>query len=151
MTHSDIRWQQRLHSFNDALTHLTQAIELQQQRPLSNLEKQGFVKAFEFTHELAWKVMKDYFIYQGMTNITGSRDATREAFQNHLITDGEHWMEMIKTRNKAVHTYEEATVNDVIKKSTDSYHPLYLEFQSTMKRLEQKENNSAYPSSNNSL
>lgn len=139
MTTPDIRWQQRLHSFNDALSHLTEAIDIQQQRPLSHLEKQGFVKAFEFTHELAWKVIKDYFAYQGTTSIMGSRDATREAFQNNLISGGDSWMEMIKTRNKAVHTYEETILNEVIEKTTKVYHPLYLEFQSKMQTLEKKE------------
>ena len=57
MTDENIRWVQRLQSFSYALTQLTVAVELQQQRSLSNLENQGFVKAFEFTHEQAWKVM----------------------------------------------------------------------------------------------
>jgi nucleotidyltransferase substrate binding protein (TIGR01987 family) len=114
---------------------LTNAINIQQQRKLSSLEKQGFVKAFEFTHEQAWKVMKDFFIYQGYTHIIGSRDATREAFQNNLITQGEDWMEMIITRNKAVHTYDEVIVDDVINKTTRTYYPLYLKFASKMESL----------------
>ncbi len=55
-------------------------MELGRQRPLSELERQGLIKVFEFTHELAWNVMKDYFEYQGTGSIMGSRDATREAF-----------------------------------------------------------------------
>jgi len=31
------------------------------------------IQAFEFTHELAWNVIKDYFDYQGSNLITGSR------------------------------------------------------------------------------
>lgn len=135
MVESDIRWKQRFQNFNKALLQLTEAVDLQQQRPLSKLEKQGFVKAFEFTHELAWNVMKDYFFYQGNSNIRGSRDATREAFQNTLIADGEGWMDMIKTRNKAVHTYDEATVTSVIEKTTMSYYPLFLAFETMMRSL----------------
>ncbi len=56
MAEPDIRWKQRFENFSQALLQLTEAIELQSQRELSNLEKQGFVKAFEFTHELAWNV-----------------------------------------------------------------------------------------------
>ncbi|NEN25562.1 hypothetical protein G3O08_18880 [Cryomorpha ignava] len=41
------------------------------------------------------------------TGITGSRDATREAFSNGLVEDGEVWMEMIKSRNQSSHTYNE--------------------------------------------
>jgi len=42
--------------------------------------------------------MKDLFVYQGNTQIMGLGDATREAFQNQLIQDGENWMEMITNR-----------------------------------------------------
>ena len=107
-------------------------MDLHSERPLSNIEQQGLVKAFEFTHELAWKVMKDFFVYQGSTQIMGSRDATREAFQNQLIQDGENWMEMIKARNKAVHTYDEATVNEIIQKVSNTYHALFVAFEKTM-------------------
>jgi len=139
MTTEDIRWKQRFYNFNRALQHLTEAVALQRQRPLSNIEKQGFVKAFEFTHELAWNVMKDYFLYQGTTTIMGSRDATREAFQHGMITDGENWMAMIKTRNKAVHTYDESIVNAVIDITYTTYYPLFLSFQKKMEGLQEHE------------
>lgn len=139
MTNPDIRWLQRLQSFRNALARLTEAVELQQQRPLSNLEKQGFVKAFEFTHEQAWNLIKDYFTYQGNTQITGSRDATREAFKNNLIIDGDVWMEMIQTRNKAVHVYDEDIMNDVIEKTSDHYYPLFVTFQSVMQKLSEND------------
>ena len=56
----DIRWQQRLANYAKALDSLTAAAELAAHRPLSDLEKQGLIHAFEFTHELAWNVMRDY-------------------------------------------------------------------------------------------
>ena len=80
----DIRWKQRLSNYQRVLQQLSDAVALGKQRPLSNLEQQGLIKAFEFTHELAWNVMKDYFQYQGNSPITGSRDAIREAFQRGL-------------------------------------------------------------------
>jgi hypothetical protein len=39
---------------------LQNAGTLSHSRELSELEQQGLIQAFEFTHELAWKVMKDY-------------------------------------------------------------------------------------------
>ena len=56
----DIRWKQRLHNFNNALKTLTEASALAQQRPLTQLEMQGLIQGCEFTHELAWNVLKDY-------------------------------------------------------------------------------------------
>ena len=56
----DIRWHQRLDSYRRALAQLGKAVALHSQRPLSELERQGLIQAFEFTHEMAWNVMKDY-------------------------------------------------------------------------------------------
>lgn len=134
-SNGDIRWQQRFNSYNKALSQLTEAVALAKQRPLSALEKQGLVKAFEFTHELAWKVMKDYFIYQGTVHITGSRDATREAFQNQLIAEGETWMEMIISRNQAVHMYDETVINAIIEQISQLYTPLFIQFKTVMQGL----------------
>lgn len=133
MIDSDVRWKQRFQNFTLALAQLLDAVELQNERPLSLLEQQGFVREFEFTHELAWNVMKDYFFYQGNASIMGSRDATREAFQAGMIGDG--WMDMIVTRDKAVHTYDAATVSAVIQKTSEVYCPLFVAFEKKMQSL----------------
>lgn len=85
----DIRWKQRLENYSKALKQLESAVILSRKRVLSDLQVQGLIQAFEFSHELAWNVMKDYFFFQGNSNITGSRDASREAFQVGLISDGD--------------------------------------------------------------
>ena len=77
----DIRWKQRFDNFLNAFGQLQSAIQISQQRSLSDLEKQGLIQAFKFTHELAWNVLKDYLEYQGAINLIGSRDTCREAFQ----------------------------------------------------------------------
>lgn len=131
----DIRWHQRHSNYKKALAQLGDAVELAQKRVLSDLEKQGLIQAFEFTHELAWNVIKDYFIYQGNTNITGSRDATREAFEKGLIEDGEDWMEMIISRNQSSHTYNQATANKISESVINSYYSLFKKFQDRMESL----------------
>ncbi len=131
----DIRWQQRLENFSRALLQLNEAVALLEKRELSNIEKQGFIKAFEFTHELAWNVMKDFSIYQGNTQIMGSRDATRDAFKKGLIENGEAWMQMIVTRNKAVHTYSAKVVDEVISLKLDSYVAEFNSFEACMLKL----------------
>ncbi|MDR6860606.1 nucleotidyltransferase substrate binding protein [Variovorax guangxiensis] len=131
----DIRWQQRLDNYARALAQLTSAVTLAAQRPLSELEQQGLIQAFEFTHELAWKVMKDYFDYQGAHQITGSRDATRQAFAVGLVDDGETWMEMIQSRNQSSHTYNRATATALAQRITDRYAALFEAFARRMEAL----------------
>ena len=137
MEKKDIRWEQRFVNYKRALDQLNRAIDLSHIRDLTELEQQGLIQAFEFTHELAWNVTKDYFEYQGNTNITGSRDATREAFNKGLITDGDGWMEMIKSRNKSSHTYNQETADEIVKKICDDYADLFNNFGQKMKTLQQ--------------
>lgn len=138
MTEKDVRWKQRLNNYSLALSQLKSAVDLTKTRPLSNLEKQGIIQAFEFTHELAWNVMKDYFEYQGNTQITGSRDATKESFQKGIIQNGDVWMEMLKSRNQTSHTYNVGVANDIVDKITKSYFELFEAFAVKMLELSQK-------------
>lgn len=137
MNDHDIRWIQRFENFNLAFRQLLNAFELGQTKKLSELENQGYIQAFEFTHELAWNVIKDFFEHQGTTGlITGSRDASREAFNKGLIKNGDAWMEMIKSRNLTSHTYNQNISDNIIKNINESYIPAFLEFQKTF--LDQK-------------
>lgn len=135
MSELDIRWQQRLANYAKALEQLGNAVATNQKRTLSELEKQGLIQAFEFTHELAWNVMKDYFAFQGDPAITGSRDAAREAFQKGLIEDGEGWMEMIKSRNQTSHTYQQKVADEIAGLILERYFPLFQQFLRKMNSL----------------
>lgn len=135
MSSQDIRWRQRFQNFEKAFSLLEQAVNLSKDRSLNELEEQGMIQRFEFTHELAWNVLKDYFEYQGNTAITGSRDATREAFNKGLIKDGEGWMEMIKSRNQSSHTYNQEVADEITEKIIQQYYALFAEFKNKIKTL----------------
>lgn len=135
MSEHDIRWEQRFENYKKALKKLGEAVQLDAERPLSELERQGIIQSFEYTHELAWKVMQDFFVYQGNTEIRGSRDATRQAFSAELIADGDNWMEMIKSRNLSSHTYNEAISEEIYRKIVDRFYPLFVTFQETMEGI----------------
>jgi hypothetical protein len=55
---------------------------------LSKLKKQGLIKSFEFTYELAWMPIRDFYRPKGEVDIQGSRDAFRLAFERGLIEEG---------------------------------------------------------------
>lgn len=119
----DIRWRQRFENFKGAFAQLKRATTLARQRPLSELEQQGLIKAFEFTHELAWNVLKDYLEAEGIVGIIGSRGAAREAFQKGLVEDGETWMEMIKARNSSSHIYDYAVAQSIARDVLNRFEP----------------------------
>lgn len=139
MKEQGIRWEQRFENYKKALSKLGEAVELDAERALSELERQGIIQVFEYTHELAWKVMQDFFIYQGNSEIRGSRDATRQAFSADLITDGDHWMEMIKNRNLTSYTYNEEISEEIYKNIVSKFYSLFVTFQETMEAIKAKE------------
>ncbi len=152
----DIRWIQRFNNYNNAFNKLNEAIEYIKHNILdennhskkenlslilNDIVKEGLIQRFEYTHELAWNVMKDYAHYQGNADIKGSRDATRYAFEVEIITDGDVWMDMINSRNQTSHTYNEETANAIFKKIIEEYHKTFIEFQKKLQEMKQEEEN----------
>jgi len=122
----DIRWKQRFDNYKRALHQLTLAVTLLEQRPLTDLEQQGLIQGFEFTHELAWNVLKDYLEYEGIQGLIGSRSAVREAFKRGLLTNGEAWMDMIEKRNLSSHTYNLEVATELVSAIRDTYYPEFI-------------------------
>lgn len=135
----DIRWMQRFDNYRKALRLLGQAVEIVSQRvnedeAVEDLLKEGLIQRFEYTHELAWKVMKDYAEYQGYTDIRGSRDAFRKAFEMGIITD-KRWMESIADRNLTSHNYDDETAEVIYEAVVNAYYPLFVQLENTMLQL----------------
>lgn len=143
----EIRWEQRFSNFSKALKKLTEAVDyikndLKEEgddiEPETGAEvfnevlKEGLIQRFEYTHELAWNVMKDFLSETGGLKSYGSKDTTREAFKTELIEDGDVWMEMIQSRNKTSHTYNEETAQEIYMQILDKYHAAFLKFQEVM-------------------
>ena len=125
MADADVRWRQRFDKLERAHQVRERGVALARQRPRSELEQQGLIQGCEFTHELAWNLLKDYLQHQGIAGIIGSRDATRLAFQNALISDGEGWMAMIKARDQSSHTYNLEQAQAIARDVIDRYAPLF--------------------------
>ena len=134
MRSQEVRWIQRANSFGRAFNRLKAAVTLAEQRELSDLEAQGVIQGFEYTHELAWKTLKDFLEAQGTMNLYGSRDTTRAAFRNGLIENGEVWMDMVDKRNLTSHTYDEETAAQVVAAICTTY---FAEFEGLLARLQQ--------------
>jgi nucleotidyltransferase substrate binding protein (TIGR01987 family) len=115
---------------------LSDAIKIAKERDLTQLEKQGLIQAFEFTHELAWKTLKDFLENRGEIGIYGSKDATRKAFAAGLIEEGESWMEMIQSRNRSSHTYNEAIATGIAQAVITNYFESFEKFKKKFLSLE---------------
>lgn len=140
----DIRWHQRLDNYVRAVSRIGDAVERLRNSNgkdpgLEDMMRDSLIQRFEFTHELAWKLMKDYAEYQGHTGIRGSRDAIRIALQMNLIDDPE-WMESVELRNRTSHRYDEEMVMEASGAIIKSYYPLMAKFRSVMQEIQSSEN-----------
>lgn len=118
------RWRQRLATFGKALVRMDEVVTLWHSRKLSDLERDGMIQRFEYTQELAWKLLKNYIEYQGEAQMGGSRDTIRQAFRLGLIENSEPWFDMLESRNLTSHVYDEATEMTVIERIVDTYYPI---------------------------
>jgi nucleotidyltransferase substrate binding protein (TIGR01987 family) len=134
MQTDDVRWIQRFNNYSKALAQLTRFIE---KGELNEFEQQGLIQAFEYTFELAWNCIKDYFESQGDVSILGSRDAFRLAFKRGLIVNGEVWMSMITSRTLTSHTYNEDTADKIAGDVATLYFPEFVALHDRLKALKE--------------
>ena len=133
------KWHERLAAYKNAIGRLTEVVNLNKQRMLNQFERDSLIKRFEFTYEMAWKLMMSYEKENGITEILGSKDVIRQAFKLSIISNGEAWLEMVDTRNKTSHLYDEEMATDVIDEIIYTYYPLFIELQDTMVQTANKE------------
>jgi nucleotidyltransferase substrate binding protein (TIGR01987 family) len=107
----DIRWAQRFENFSRAFILLRSALEEKALEDFSALEQEGIIQRFEYSFELAWKTLKDYLEYSGLslTEITPRnviKEAAASGVFNSAGVSGEIFLEMLLARNALSHTYD---------------------------------------------
>ena len=122
-----VRWRQRYSNFQEALAELSEAVA---QKKLNKLERQGLIKAFEYTFELAWKTLQDYIQSIGIKDVVGPRPVLTESFKLGLISDGEKWFELLEDRNSTSHIYNKNVADEIASDIIKNHFPL-------LKQLEQ--------------
>lgn len=120
------RWIYRFDNYKRAFGLLREAIETMEERELTQLEKEGIIQRFEYTWELAWKVIKDYLEREGVVldRITPA-SVIRAAFAAKVIKDGQTWMRALDARNKMSHVYNIKEFEDVIEEIRKHYLTLF--------------------------
>ncbi len=140
MSKRDIRWVQRFNNYQKALARLAEGVELASERELSNLEQEGVLQRFKYTHELAGNLVKDFYESLGSVGIQGSRDAFMLAFQNGLITSGKELLESIESRNKTSHAYDEAKATAIFRDVINKYYNAFEELKEALLTEKKKRN-----------
>lgn len=128
MADQDIRWKQRFQNFDRAFVLLREALE-QDPAALSQLEKEGIIQRFEYTFELAWKVLKDKMENDGLViDQISPKAVVRQAFAARYIDDAETWLKMIGDRNLMSHTYDFKKFEEIILSIRQAYLPMLADW-----------------------
>lgn len=102
------RLKERLEDYKNVLNRLNESLGLEVS---SSVIMDGVIQRFEFTYELAWKVLKDYLEFVGIPETRSSRDTFKEGFKAGIIKDGDAWLDMLQDRNLTAHTYNETLIH----------------------------------------
>lgn len=129
-----LRWQQRFTHFERAYQKFIAIIEIGDPDDLSEIEKMALIQAFEFTFELAWKVLKDYLQEVEGYNVGGPRPVLRQAYQSGHIQDGAVWLEALQIRNQTVHTYNDLLMEETVAFIHHAFSPLARNWYNAFKK-----------------
>ena len=121
------RWQLRFQNFNRAFLQLENALKIVSP---SDVEREGIIQRFEYTFELAWKVLQDYLKEMGTEELSGPKQVIIEANSKNLIRNGEIWLKMLEARNIASHEYSEPKILIIYKAIVEYYFSLLANFNS---------------------
>lgn len=126
------RFIQRQKEYNSALSRLEEALQEKENDVIID----GVLHRFEFTFELAWKSIKDYLEYMGISEKTGSpREVIQSAFKQGIIKNGEIWIEIMLSRNQLSHMYDEKSSRDIYNKIKNKYLNEFKELEDKMKNI----------------
>lgn len=76
------------------------------------INQDATIQRFEFTFELAWKLMKTILETEGLEAIS-PKNVIREGATIGLIDDPQKWFAFLENRNLSVHTYKEEIAKKV--------------------------------------
>ena len=106
MSKSEIKFEK----FQKALISLEAVYLKPMQEDRTNID--ATIQRFEFTFELAWKFLKDFFFERGL-ELNYPKEIIKEAFSVNLIDDENLWIKMLRDRNITSNTYDEKLADEI--------------------------------------
>ena len=108
----------KIEGYDNAIEKLNKSLEKDIKE--DELYLDAIIKRFEFSYELAWRLMKRFLSYEGV-DAQSPRAVIREAFNNGLINNPNVWLDMLEKRNLSSHTYNQETAETIYKFIKEKY------------------------------
>ncbi len=135
----DIRWRQRFTNYVKALQSLKDVLVLERERQLSELERAAKIKFFEIVESLAIAVLADYLKHKQVPFEHYPKTIVKESFNRNLIDDGQVWIDIIKGRNKAAHTYNESIAIELSESISNTFYSAFIALEKTFTKYYEQE------------
>ena len=118
----------KFNSFQTASRRLKEAIDMYETDEHPVL-LDGTIQRFEFTVELAWKLIKQYLENEKFGEFNSPKSVIKEAYKIGLIQNGEKWLEMLDDRNLTSHTYDENVAKEIYRNIQTQYYNEFVDLE----------------------
>lgn len=99
-----------------AVQRLQEAVDVHLQHPDNDVIRDGMIQRFEFTFELSWKALKEYLLDQGVANeLNFPKQVLKSAYGNQIIHNESIWLDMLESRNRTSHIYDDRIAAKIAK------------------------------------
>lgn len=127
------RLAERISDYLKAVLQLEKAV----QQPKNEFIRDSVIQRFEFTYELAWKMLKLHLENEGIYAKT-PKETFQEALLANFIEDGNRLSDLQKQRNLTTHTYDEAVAEEVYEHICAYALPFFLTLAEKAKQWQKK-------------
>lgn len=99
---------EKVESFLKSVQRLQEAIEIYQQQSSNDIIRDGMIYRFKISFEFSWKALKEYLLDQGVANeLNFPKQVLKTAYGNQMINDESVWLDMLESRNRTSHIYDD--------------------------------------------
>jgi nucleotidyltransferase substrate binding protein (TIGR01987 family) len=123
------RYQLQLQNYTKALARLEDVLTLDE----SEVVRDSIIQRFEFTFEMAWKLMFRYLVMKGESLAAKAWDVLPVAFESRLIGDADVWTQLREYRNDTSHEYDQGKAVEVVAFVRQSGLPAFQQLREQMK------------------
>lgn len=109
----------KLANFKNALSRLKEGVLKWDES--DDLARDGLIRRFGFTFELAWKTLKTCFEEEGLIGLNSPKTVLREAYAAGLLKSEELWLAMLQDRNSTAHIYSEQVAIQICRRIRELY------------------------------
>lgn len=106
------KYEAQLDQFRKGLARLNEALAA----PKNDLTRDGAIQRFEFTIDMAWKLVKSCLEEKYGVVCQSPKECFREAYRQKMLAYDEFWLELVDMRNQTSHTYKEEVAKSVFER-----------------------------------